>query len=404
MLQPPLKKSRSSDYSASVYDQPLLHEYSFNPIRLQQSLLMLIHSHFFSRILKSSTALNDNELRRSPRRFYKKLRSSFLKVGCRPAVKMFFEANTVPVDSKDLDLLTSFASLFGATIRSVRLYVDEYSVVEDILEFTCIITHLNAADSSFIHHLVDRSSSHFFPRLRVLEVTKKPYDDSFISLCKSLRLNTTVSEFNLNIISLSSLDTVSLADVFCLNNTLEKVSLASNSLLKDADCLTLFTAISSNSIIKIVDLSGLRIRNSSVISPLLTSSSLRIVDFPRNCRLDSTLINGLKNNSYLREVSILDTVFNINDIVNVLISNRFLKKLELNDCSAIPSTLVPNLGHLILIFESIYCGKLVANFDVCSNFITLSHGTIHYPNEIDDDDLASLLKFLKANVPIQRVE
>ncbi|KAL0251737.1 hypothetical protein GEMRC1_000949 [Eukaryota sp. GEM-RC1] len=356
LTQPPLKTSRSSDDSPSVYDgtsilcanstpsppvmtltPSLLHESSPKRIYLQQSLLVLIQSHYLRLLFKS--ARKDNYCHRPFSHLRDILISFFQTVGyvsnrflesSSLAVKVFFETFSRPVMMQQLPQLCYMASIFKAKVHSVCVTVDNRTLVKDIGEFTSIITHLKSHDGCcLLHHFLDPSSSDFLPGLRVLEVTNKLSNDLFTSFCKSLTVNNTVVEFHLGIDSISSAEAASLAEVFSLNKTLRKICLKSSNSLQDEESLIIFTAISNNVVISKIDLTNLRIKSSNVLLPLLKSSSLRSVKFPLNCRLDSFVFDVLKINSNIREVVIQNCKFDSQDLTEILKCNTSLKKLEI---------------------------------------------------------------------------
>ncbi|KAL0239562.1 hypothetical protein GEMRC1_009670 [Eukaryota sp. GEM-RC1] len=231
-------------------------------------------------------------------RFFK---SSFL------SVKMFFETNTFPLVPQDLPKLSSIASFFGAELRSVCLSIVKSSVVEDILEFTSIVTHLKAEDSSFLPHLLDHSSSIFLSRLRVLDVISKPPGDTFTSFCNSLMVNTTVLELLIDISDVSSNELFSFKKVFWSNNTLKKLTLSSKCIPRSLyeECQILFQQVSTHSTLELIDLSNFDLKTeiSNVIVTFLQSISIRSVVFPKNCNLDSSISGSLNNNSSLRDLT-----------------------------------------------------------------------------------------------------
>ncbi|KAL0251957.1 hypothetical protein GEMRC1_001169 [Eukaryota sp. GEM-RC1] len=356
LTQPPIKTSRSSDDSPSVYDgtsilcansapspplmiltPSILHESSPKRIYFQQSLLVLIQSHYLRLLFKS--ARKDNYCHRPFSHLRDILISFFQTVGyvsnrfiesSSLAVKVFFETFSRPVMMHQLPQLCYMASIFKAKVHSVCVTVDNRTLVKDIGEFTSIITHLKSHDGCcLLHHFLDPSSSDFLPRLRVLEVTNKLSNDLFTFFCKSLTVNNTVVEFHLGIDSFTSAEAASLAEVFSLNNTLRTICLTSSNSLQDEESLIIFTAISNNFVISKIDLTNLRIKSSNVLLPLLKSSSLRSVKFPLNCRLDSFVFDVLKINSNIREVVIQNCKFDSQDLAEVLKCNTSLKKLEI---------------------------------------------------------------------------
>ncbi|KAL0232673.1 hypothetical protein GEMRC1_011420 [Eukaryota sp. GEM-RC1] len=151
--------------------------------------------------------------------------------------------------------------------------------------------------------------------------------------------NTNVVDLTIFMDALSTVEVVALAEMFCSNTTLKKLSLGSKSSTKDEDYMILFSAISNNLIIDHVDISGLKIAHSNVVLPILNSSTIQSLSFPSGCTIDCTLMNALKNNSAIREVTFRECTVRANDFVDVLNLNNVLKKLKIpfsNFCSFSP--------------------------------------------------------------------
>ncbi|KAL0239705.1 hypothetical protein GEMRC1_009813 [Eukaryota sp. GEM-RC1] len=97
-------------------------------VHFQQSLLTLIHLHFLSRLFESSLEWNRHEPRDALLKLKKDLLTIFKKVGCVShhffesallATNVFFQIKTFHVVPKDIFQVLSFASFFGADVRSV---------------------------------------------------------------------------------------------------------------------------------------------------------------------------------------------------------------------------------------------------------------------------------------------
>ncbi|KAL0239630.1 hypothetical protein GEMRC1_009738 [Eukaryota sp. GEM-RC1] len=103
--------------------------------------------------------------------------------------------------------------------------------------------------------------------------------------------------------------------------------------------------------------------------------SLTSVDFSE-CKLSNTiilqLINALQSNS---------------NLIKVNLSNKLIEFHE-----------------ILTIFDLVSSGKLTSNVEVTLHSIDFVLAHIRYDGEIGNDDLISLLKALKSNVPIKRVE
>ncbi|KAL0251945.1 hypothetical protein GEMRC1_001157 [Eukaryota sp. GEM-RC1] len=194
LTQPPLKTSRSSDDSPTVYDgtsivcanstpspplmiltPSLLHESSPKRLYLQQSLLVLIQSHYLKLHVKSFCSVK--VIKRPFVLLTDNLLSFFQKVGyisnrfleCSSlAVKVFLERNTFSVNIVHLSTLCYMASIFKANVNSVYATVCDRTLVKDLGKCTSVITHLESYDCCELQHFLDPSSSDFLSRLRVL--------------------------------------------------------------------------------------------------------------------------------------------------------------------------------------------------------------------------------------------
>ncbi|KAL0233331.1 hypothetical protein GEMRC1_012076 [Eukaryota sp. GEM-RC1] len=124
--------------------------------------------------------------------------------------------------------------------------------------------------------------------------------ETFTFFCNSLITNTTVVDLTIYMDSLSTGNVVALAEVFCSNTTLKKLSLGSKSSTKDEDYMILFSAISNNLKIEQLDISELAIPLSNVVIPILNSATIKTLSFPSNCTIDCALMAALKNNSVIR--------------------------------------------------------------------------------------------------------
>ncbi|KAL0239570.1 hypothetical protein GEMRC1_009678 [Eukaryota sp. GEM-RC1] len=168
-------------------------------IRLQESLLILIHLHLMKLLLISSLKVTYADPRRPFLCLKENLPTLMKKVGhvshrffestCL-AVKVFFQSNTFPVTSSDLSQLCSFASFFGAEVQSVFLHVDGTFNVEELLNYSQFISGLEVTLQNDNHLKFVNNSSYYFPRLKQLDVRVEPgISMSFIEL---LKVNNTI--------------------------------------------------------------------------------------------------------------------------------------------------------------------------------------------------------------------
>ncbi|KAL0236297.1 hypothetical protein GEMRC1_002879 [Eukaryota sp. GEM-RC1] len=384
MSEPPLKLSRSSEDSLSVHgstcilpsnscsSSSILHNSNSCSYHLQfqQSLLTLILSHYLRRLSKTSSEFNHCRPRRSLRRLTEQLPSFIKKVGyvsqrffqsSLPAVKLLFQSNTFAVVPKDLPFLSSIASFFGGEMPYVFLCVDKFFKVEDILEYTSIVSDVlmlpNYCDSyesdesdcdevsdcdeesdsqsdlydyddddDNLHYLLDDSSPLFLPRLRRLDIFAGSSEMSFSSLFNSLSTNTIVIELNVQIDSLTTCEAKSLTELFYSNNTLRKFSLTCESRVNDEKCRSLFTSLSKNRGLTKIDLSGFDTKGSAILPPPLNSSGLKSIGFPSGCYFDSLEMNSHHNNSSVTELSFPIHLHNSNELTTVLNLYCSLKK------------------------------------------------------------------------------
>ncbi|KAL0235989.1 hypothetical protein GEMRC1_002571 [Eukaryota sp. GEM-RC1] len=377
MSEPPLKLRRSSEDSLSDHDSctcifpsnscsssSFLHNSNSCSYHLQfqQSLLTLILSHYLRRLSKTSSEFNHCRPRRSLRLGYVSQR--FFRSSL-PAVKLLFQSDTFVVVPTDLPFLSSIASFFGGEIQSVFLWVDKFFKVEEILESTAIVSRVNYCDSyksdchsdsdesdsesdlsddgddddgdgdgdffchyDSLNYLLDRSSPLFFPLLRRLDISIGSSEKKFPSLCKSLSTNTTVIEFNVQVISLTTSEADSLTELFYSNKNLKQFSLTCNSYLEGEDCVVLFTSLSNNRSLTKIDLSGCSIEAPTILLPLPNSSRLKGIGFPSGCSFDSARFNSYHNNSSVTELFIPIYRYNPNELTSIFKFLLFFERGE----------------------------------------------------------------------------
>ncbi|KAL0239579.1 hypothetical protein GEMRC1_009687 [Eukaryota sp. GEM-RC1] len=225
-----VKRSDTSTAPPSSHSPPSI-------LRLQQSLLVLIHLHFLNHLLEHSSHYDRDDpcrallnLKRDLSKFFKKLgyvshhffESSLL------ATKVFFQTNTFHVVPKGLPQLCSFSSFFGAELRSVFLHVHGIFDVEKFVNYSNVISGLelelkNDNDLEFLN-----KSSLFFPRLKQLHVfVQRCLCMAFIEL---LKFNVTITSIDLDSNHIGDEGARTLADALKVNTTVTIVNLASNSI------------------------------------------------------------------------------------------------------------------------------------------------------------------------------
>ncbi|KAL0229645.1 hypothetical protein GEMRC1_013190 [Eukaryota sp. GEM-RC1] len=319
--------SSSLDSITCLYSHPIV---SSKSIHLQHSLIVQVNSALLGSMFQSCVARYSKDGIPAFIPFQAELLSFFRKVGylsqrffqyafCAAAV--FFQTNRFHATPKHLTILSSAASFFAVKVQSIFLEMEDSFEFDVIAEWRSRISHLkfefNRSDDDLdysdsdglafsdsddddyttLNHLLNPESPNFLLRLRRLDVSSPRMSEPFASFCKYLMVNETLMELNIRFSSLSLSEAASFA-VFCANNTLKKLCIASDSCLIEEVSLTVLNALSNNLIIETLDLYELIIEKSTVVRPLINNSTLKSIVFPRGCFLDSTIVDGLKNNSF----------------------------------------------------------------------------------------------------------
>ncbi|KAL0249535.1 hypothetical protein GEMRC1_004765 [Eukaryota sp. GEM-RC1] len=187
------------------------------------------------------------------------------------AVKLFLERNTFPVVPEDLPQLSFIASLFKAAIPSVFLYIEDCFKIEDLLDYTNIISGLKAplvcqSDLQFL----DQSSPLFFPHLKQLDVNA----DSaiFIELVNALKFNSTITVLDLEFGSLCADCVTSLSDALRVNSSIKTITLVGISMGDDYS-IALADSLKVNSTITDINLEFNSIGSEGVV---ILSEALRV--------------------------------------------------------------------------------------------------------------------------------
>ncbi|KAL0228974.1 hypothetical protein GEMRC1_013594 [Eukaryota sp. GEM-RC1] len=166
-----------------------------NRLHFQQSLHILIHIHFLSRLLQTFFEWTSDDLRPPLVKLTNDIHTFFKKVGyvshrfftsALLAVKVFFQSNTFPVSPQDLPHLRSFASFFGADLESVFLHVDGMLNVEEfrIYSHSILGLELKLENNNDLEFLAKSSS--IFPRLEQIHVSVDSFfSESFFELLKA---------------------------------------------------------------------------------------------------------------------------------------------------------------------------------------------------------------------------
>ncbi|KAL0242955.1 hypothetical protein GEMRC1_005518 [Eukaryota sp. GEM-RC1] len=253
--EPLLKRSRSSPSSISSVmsdcdELSVLSSTTHPPsksIRVQQTLLILIHLHLLRRLFKRSFefwsrsySYDDDRTNLELTALKTALPTYFGQVGyvsnhfldsSLQAVKVYFQLHTLPADLEDIPKLISLASFFGADQQSVFLYTGETFEIDNFLNYSGIITGLiivlrKPSDLQFLNN-----SSSLFPRLKQLEVIVAPQRTSVsMLLIEALKTNTTVTSIDLSANSIRAEGACALADALKVNASITSVYLCQNSI------------------------------------------------------------------------------------------------------------------------------------------------------------------------------
>ncbi|KAL0240139.1 hypothetical protein GEMRC1_010246 [Eukaryota sp. GEM-RC1] len=225
-------------------------------LHFQQSLLILIHFHMLSKMLKSILECDEyrcgdlHKLKKDLLPVFKKvayLSHHFLESALL-ATKVFFKTNIFHTIPEDLPQLCSFASFFEANIQSVFLHVSGSFDVEEFLSYSPIISGLelvltNHNDLEFLSN-----SSSYFPLLNQLHVSvDRSISVSFIEL---LTENTSITSINLKDNSIGHEGVRALAEALKVNTTVTSIDLSKNFIGDEgarilADVLKINTTISN---------------------------------------------------------------------------------------------------------------------------------------------------------------
>ncbi|KAL0242881.1 hypothetical protein GEMRC1_005444 [Eukaryota sp. GEM-RC1] len=182
----PLQRSRSSSSSISseMSNGDALSTLSsttrppFKRVRVQQSLVILIHLNLLRRFLKRTLKNIHDQPQHHLTVLKTVLPTFFGQVGhvskhfldsSFQAVQMYFEVHTFHTDLEHLPKLISLTSFFEADLQSVFLHADGTLEIEKFLNYSGLITGLRIelrepADLEFLN-----TSSSLFPHLKQLE-------------------------------------------------------------------------------------------------------------------------------------------------------------------------------------------------------------------------------------------
>ncbi|KAL0229651.1 hypothetical protein GEMRC1_013196 [Eukaryota sp. GEM-RC1] len=228
-----------SQSARSSTSSPIKTSYTgANCLRIQQSLLILVHLHLLKRFSKASCE-DTNDYHLLLLTLIQRLHTFAKKVGyvsrhffesALLAIKLFFQTNTFDIFPENLPHLCSFASFFGAKVQSVFVYVYGSFNVEQFSHCFNLISGLqlnldNHNDLEFLN-----KASYYFPRLKQLDVIASISNSISIPLIELLKVNTTITCLCLWNNSLEDKGVRALADALKVNTTLTSVNLCENSI------------------------------------------------------------------------------------------------------------------------------------------------------------------------------
>ncbi|KAL0239466.1 hypothetical protein GEMRC1_009574 [Eukaryota sp. GEM-RC1] len=228
-----------SQSARSSTSSPIKTSYTgANCLRIQQSLLILVHLHLLKRFSKASCE-DTNDYHLLLLTLIQRLHTFAKKVGyvsrhffesALLAIKQFFQTNTFDIFPENLPHLCSFASFFGAKVQSVFVYVYGSFNVEQFSHCFNLISGLqlnldNHNDLEFLN-----KASYYFPRLKQLDVIASISNSISIPLIELLKVNTTITCLCLWNNSLEDKGVRALADALKVNTTLTSVNLCENSI------------------------------------------------------------------------------------------------------------------------------------------------------------------------------
>ncbi|KAL0229676.1 hypothetical protein GEMRC1_009703 [Eukaryota sp. GEM-RC1] len=256
--------SDTSSPSSSFLFSHYLH------LRLQQSLLALIHLHLLNRYLESALKLNESESRRPFVNLKMELPTFFNKVGyvshrlfesASLSVKMFVESAMFHVLPEELASFCSFATHFGVVTPSVFLYVYSNFSVTELLGYSHVLSGLELTlehhnDLEFLN-----KACKYFPRLKQLHVRVDP--SICMALMELMKVNITVTSVNLGYNSIEDEGARALAEVLKINNVVTRVDLENNS-IGDVGAIVLAEALKINTTVRSIILTGNGIGNDGV--------------------------------------------------------------------------------------------------------------------------------------------
>ncbi|KAL0238004.1 hypothetical protein GEMRC1_012478 [Eukaryota sp. GEM-RC1] len=284
-------------------------------IRFPQSLINIILLHLLRRLSRSPLEVDFD--RHCPFRRVIQVIPTFLKkVGyvshrffesSSLAVKVMFHTNTFHVVSEDLPQLYSFASFFKADVRSIFLYSNLTSKVEDFLGHSSIITGLKLNLDETIDLEFLNKTSLYFPRLKQLLVQAS----SSISmlLIELLKENSTVTSIDLSWNYIGDEGARALANVMKVNTTVTSINLSRNS-ISAKGIKVLAEALKVNSAVTSINLGNNSIGDEGAVSlaeMLKVNSTLVRIDLRINAIRDegaSALAEALKINNTVTSIYI----------------------------------------------------------------------------------------------------
>ncbi|KAL0239397.1 hypothetical protein GEMRC1_009505 [Eukaryota sp. GEM-RC1] len=440
MSHPPLKSSRSVDDVQLISDSEARTVFScsgiFSPsewttsidlhvknIRLQQSLLILIHIHLLRRLLSSFVEVHFRELWRRPSvlKLKKRLLEFYTRVGyvshcffesANVSVQYFFRTNTFTVDSKELRQLCSFAFFLRAEVQSVFLWVrDILNIQQEFVCYSHIILGLsvvlnNDSDLEFLN-----TCRNYFPHLN--QVPASEFSGDCIPLFEVLKANVSVTSIDLFGSWIDAELAAPLADMIAVNTTLVYVDISGNYIGHDG-AMFLASALEVNTSITSIFLEENSISSKGaayLAYSLIRNEGITYINLAENY-IDVggaiALVDMLKQNTTLKRIDLslnsiedegilaLANAFKVNaTVTHVVLSGIGISNegaLALSDMLRVNTSLI----SIDLSYNYIGDGgakALIEAFQINSSVKTICL----IKNSIEDESVVALLEALKVN-------
>ncbi|KAL0243382.1 hypothetical protein GEMRC1_005943 [Eukaryota sp. GEM-RC1] len=240
MTEPLLKMCRPNEDTLSTTgsrDSVSLSEtppspLSTAPVRLQQTLLVLMNSHLLKHLMLTHSDEKTGVhvysvlyVLKTPHRSIQRVAyvSKRFLDSIYLSVKLFFETTTFLAIPKELPTLSSIATHFGATIHSISLKSYTSFEPQDLLNHLHVISCLEFSSQNLDLNFITESSPFFLPSLKQLKVQCSKTPEHLVSsLIKCLESHSSIQDLEVEFIGVPLFG---FGEVFLKNNTLRKVTL-----------------------------------------------------------------------------------------------------------------------------------------------------------------------------------